>query len=81
MTLPIIATVVTRQYNFLTTVTVLQHRNRRDSELPPEIRESESTGDRVAKELGNCWRFFPTYAEVQTGSVLSTHPRMRDDEC
>jgi hypothetical protein len=34
-------------------------------------RPRDSVGD-FAEPLGRLWRFFPTYAEIQTGSVLCT---------
>ena len=53
----------------------------------PNERPRESRRLSAAKELGSCWRFFPTYADLQTSPVLR-HPllacvttNVRSDRC
>jgi hypothetical protein len=45
-------------------------------------RAKRFAGMSPAEELGKLWRFFPTYAEVQTSPVLRhSIPRTRGNEC
>jgi hypothetical protein len=78
-------------FRFVSTVTILQHAIRRSPPVRgghsvaasnPPANAERIAGLAPAKELGKGWRFFPTYAEVQTSPVLRhSIPRTRDHEC
>jgi hypothetical protein len=67
---------LTRQVRIVWTVTILQQVNELRSSTRAARTASRCRGvGRIirgvpADELSKGWRFFPTYAEVQTGSVL-----------
>jgi hypothetical protein len=84
------ASALPRRFRFVSTVTILQQplvgaKNHRGDQMradkhPRCIGQSQratipknSVCDR-AEQLGIPWRFFPTYAQIQTGSVLSKQP-------
>ena len=91
MTMLIFTAPLTRQFRFVSIVTILQ-------QIAPAFVENETTwiaadatdakgrggsdGLPPAKELGKRWRFFATYAEVQTSPVLRQQSlSARDNEC
>ena len=45
----------------------------REEPLAERIRLWKNSVRELAEGLGRGWRFFPTYAQIQTGSVLSSH--------
>jgi hypothetical protein len=83
MILLIFAAGLIREFRFVSTVTILQQgihqpwweaaRHRPPAEATEQQGQGNhkgTTGRPPAEDLGKRWRFFPTYAEVQTSPVL-----------
>src|SRR5258708_37444143 len=83
---------LTPQFRFVATVTILQQgiclplpltRRNRPSQEPPGKKGQGITGVLACQRVGQSWRFFPTYAEVQSSPVLrhSFLQRVTTNEC
>jgi len=91
MTMLIFTAPLNRQFRFVAIVTILQQtaaafvENETTwsaADATDAKRPSGSDGLPPAKELGKRWRFFATYAEVQTSPVLRQQSlSARDNEC
>ena len=91
MTMLILEAGLNRQFRFVSIVTILQQTAAAFVENETAWTVADATdakkaegsdGLPPAKELGKRWRFFATYAEVQTSPVLRQQSlSARDNEC